>query len=123
MSKKKTLAPLTTEELDHLAGRFKLLGEPMRLKILQSVCHDPLTVNEIVKATGSTQANVSKHLTLLAAGGILKRKKDGQCVFYGVKDLLVLQLCELVRNQLNERPETGNETERVGSGMNGRRRS
>ena len=123
MSKKKTLAPLTTEELDHLAGRFKLLGEPMRLKILQSVCHDPLTVNEIVKATGSTQANVSKHLTLLAAGGILKRKKDGQCVFYGVKDLLVLQLCELVRNQLNERPETGNETERVGSGMNGRRRN
>jgi len=102
MSNKKTLKPLTVEELGRLAGRFKLLGEPMRLKILQSVCHDPLTVNEIVKATGSTQANVSKHLALLAADGILERKKDGQCVYYGVKDKLVLQLCELVRNQLND---------------------
>jgi DNA-binding transcriptional ArsR family regulator len=67
------------------------------------VCHDPRTVNDIVKATGSTQANVSKHLALLAAGGILERKKDGQCVYYGVKDRLVLRLCELVRNQLKER--------------------
>ena len=102
MAKKKTLVPLTAEELGHLAGRFKLLGEPMRLKILQSVCHAPLMVNDIVKATGSTQANVSKHLALLAAGGILERTKDGQCVYYGVKDKLVLQLCELVRSQLHD---------------------
>jgi DNA-binding transcriptional ArsR family regulator len=101
MSNKKTPLPLTAQELDHLAGRFKLLGEPMRLRILQSVCHDPRTVNEIVKATGSTQANVSKHLALLAAGGILERKKDGQCVYYGMKDRLVMQLCELVRTQMN----------------------
>jgi len=100
MSKQKLPPPLTAEELGHLAGRFKLLGEPMRLKILQSVCHDPLTVTEIVEATGSTQANVSKHLALLAAGGILERKKEGQCVYYGVKDRLVLQLCELVRAQI-----------------------
>jgi len=100
MSNKKTQKPLTAEELGCLADRFKLLGEPMRLKILQSVCHDPLTVNEIVKATGSTQANVSKHLALLAAGGILARKKDGQCVFYGMKDKWVMQLCEMVRAQM-----------------------
>jgi ArsR family transcriptional regulator len=101
MSNKKTPKPLTVEELGHLAGRFKLLGEPMRLKILQSVCHEPLTVNEIVTATGSTQANVSKHLALLAAGGILERRKDGQCVYYGMKDKLVMQLCELVRAQMS----------------------
>jgi DNA-binding transcriptional ArsR family regulator len=100
MSKRKSLKPLTEKELDHLARRFKLLGEPMRLKILQSVCHEPLTVNEIVQAAGSTQANVSKHLALLAAAGILEREKDGQCVYYGMKDKLVLQLCELVRSQI-----------------------
>ncbi len=86
--------------MGHLAGRFKLLGEPMRLKILQSVCGKPRTVNDIVEATGSTQANVSKHLALLATAGILKREKDGQCVYYGMKDKLVVQLCELVRAQL-----------------------
>ena len=87
------------EELDRMAARFKLLGEPMRLKILQAVCQRPRTVNGIVAATGSTQANVSKHLALLAAGGILTRKKEGQCVYYGMKDRLVVKLCELVHSQ------------------------
>lgn len=94
------MKPLENGELDRLAGRFKLLGEPMRLKILQSVCRQSLSVNEIVKATGSTQANASKHLALLAAGGVLERKKDGQRVYYGMKDKLVMQLCQLVRSQL-----------------------
>ena len=101
MSKKKNPPPLTDAELGHLAGRFKLLGEPMRLKILQSVCHEPRTVNDIVAATGSTQANVSKHLALLAAAGILEREKAGQCVYYGMKDKLMMRLCEMVRNQMN----------------------
>ena len=102
MSKKRLSHPLSEDELSHLAGRFKLLGEPMRLKILQSVCHAPRTVNEIVDATGSTQANVSKHLALLAAASILKRERDGQCVYYGIKDQLVVQLCELVRSQMED---------------------
>jgi len=72
----------------------------MRLRILQAVCHEALSVNEIVEATGSTQANVSKHLTLLASAGILSRKKEGQCVYYGIKDQMVMQLCSMVRSQL-----------------------
>ena len=99
MSKKKIPPELTEAELGELAGRFKLLGEPMRLKILQAVCHAAKPVGEIVLATGSTQANVSKHLALLTAGGILERKKDGQCVYYVMKDQLVMQLCELARSQ------------------------
>ena len=86
-------------ELDRMAARFRLLGEPMRLKILQTVCREPRSVNDIVAATGSTQANVSKHLALLAAGGVLTRKKEGQCVYYGMKNRLVMKLCELVHSQ------------------------
>jgi ArsR family transcriptional regulator len=77
-----------------------MLGEPMRLKILQALCNGPRRVNDVVAATGATQANVSKHLSLLAAAGILTREKDGQCVYYGMKDRLVVKLCELVRAQL-----------------------
>ena len=87
------------EELDRMAARFKLLGEPMRLKILRALCKQSRTVNDIVSATGSTQANVSKHLALLAAGGVLTRAKEGQCVYYGMKDRLVMKLCELVHSQ------------------------
>jgi DNA-binding transcriptional ArsR family regulator len=46
---------------------------------------------------------VSKHLALLAAAGILKREKDGQRVYYGMKDRLVVRLCELVRAQIVEK--------------------
>ena len=95
-------AGLTADELERIAGRFKVLGEPMRLKILQAVCKSPRTVTDIVAATGSTQANVSKHLALLAAAGILQRQKDGQCVYYGVKDRLAVKMCELVRAQIAE---------------------
>jgi len=103
MSTKKKKAPdLSEGELQHLASKFKLLGEPMRLKILHSVCHSPLTVNEIVEATASTQANVSKHLALLATAEIVSRRKVGQFVYYGIKDKLVIKLCDLVRLQGNE---------------------
>jgi DNA-binding transcriptional ArsR family regulator len=72
----------------------------MRLRILQAVCHDAKSVNEIVEVTSSTQANVSKHLTLLATAGILSRKKERQCVYYGIKDAMVMQLCSMVRSQI-----------------------
>ena len=100
MSKKNSVHSMTEDELGQIASRFKVLGEPMRLKILQAVCKEPRTVGDIVTATGATQANVSKHLGLLATAGILSRKKDGQCVYYGMKDQLAVKMCELVRAQL-----------------------
>ena len=102
MSKEKHTRLLTVEELDRIAGRFKMLGEPMRLRILQAVCKEPRNVTDIVAAVGSTQANVSKHLALLTAGGVLARRKNGQCVYYAVKDKLAVKLCELVHTQLAE---------------------
>jgi ArsR family transcriptional regulator len=100
MPRLKSQRKLTDDELELIARHFRLLGEPMRLKILQVVCKEPHTVGDIVAATGATQANVSKHLALLAAAGILKREKDGQCVYYGAEGQLVVQLCELVHAQL-----------------------
>ena len=100
MSKEKGKRQLTDGELEQIALHFRLLGEPMRLKILQSLCKGPRTVGDIVEATEATQANVSKHLSLLAAAGILTRQKDRQCVYYGLKDELTLKMCELVHNHL-----------------------
>ena len=101
MSKRKTTPILSAAQLEMVALRFRLLGEPMRLRILQAVCHAPRPVSEIVTAVGATQANVSKHLSLLAAAGILERRKQGQLVFYGMKDQLALKLCGMVRAHLD----------------------
>lgn len=100
MTKAKANRFLSETELELVATRFRALGEPMRLRILQAVCHQPRTVNEIVEAVGSGQANVSKHLALLATTGILTRQKDGQRVIYRMKDSLVLKLCQAVRQHL-----------------------
>ena len=100
MSTGKTDYLLSEEQLEQVALRFRLLGEPMRLRILQAVCHKPRTVNEVVKAVGATQANVSKHLALLAGADILARRKEGQSVYYGMKDQLAMKLCALVHQHL-----------------------
>ena len=99
MASRKSPVLLSPAQMEEVAALFKVLGEPMRLRILQAVCKEPRSVNEIVEATGATQANVSKHLALLAAAGILRREKDGQRVFYGVPEPLVVRLCELVREK------------------------
>ena len=103
MSTGKTNHLLSEDQLEQVALRFRLLGEPMRLRILQAVCRKPRTVNEIVAAVGATQANVSKHLALLAGAGILARQKEGQRVYYGMKDQLALKLCALVHKHLAPR--------------------
>ena len=91
---------MTMDELQRIALQFRLLGEPMRLKILEVVCDGPRAVNEIVSAVAATQANVSKHLSLMAAAGLLTREKRGQCVYYGMKDPLILRVCALMHAQL-----------------------
>jgi ArsR family transcriptional regulator len=100
MSSTRTTRNLTDAELEKVAGQFRLLGEPMRLKILQALCLNPLTVGEIVAATGATQSNISKHLALLTLAGVITRQKGGQFVYYGMSNPLTMKLCELVHKEL-----------------------
>jgi ArsR family transcriptional regulator len=102
MSIAKKNRELTEGELDRVAQQFRVLGEPMRLKILQLICAKPLTVGEVVAATGATQSNISKHLSLLASAGIIARQKEAQFVYYRLCDPLTMKLCQLVHNQLFE---------------------
>jgi len=90
---------LSPEHLEQVAELFRALGEPMRLRILQTICKQERSVNDIVDMTGANQANVSKHLALLTTAGILGRRKDGQRVFYGVKEPFAIKLCDLVRSE------------------------
>jgi len=99
MSNERAERELTDAEIERVALYFRLLSEPMRLKILQAVCKKERPVNEIVAAVGATQANISKHLSLLAMADVLTRRKSGQRVYYGIKSPLLLQLCALVHSE------------------------
>lgn len=87
---------MTEEALQLVARRFAVLGEPMRLRILQTLMGGERAVSELVEATGGTQTNVSRHLQTLASAGLVSRRKDGLQVFYAVADPTVFKLCELV---------------------------
>lgn len=95
------------ELLDLVAERFKALSDRGRLSLLQELRSGPLTVNELVEATGLGQANVSRHLALLHSSGLVSRERDGVYVRYQLADRDVLKLCELVcgrlESELNER--------------------
>lgn len=94
---------LSDAALRMIADRFKVLAEPMRLKILHSLWDGELTVTEIMAATSGLQANVSKHLGLLQHAGLVRRRKDGLNVYYQIADETVFELCEVVCNSLHDR--------------------
>lgn len=91
---------LTPQLLLLIAERFKALGEPARLEILNTLRDGELTVSELVEETGLGQANVSKHLQLLHGVGFVTRRKEGLYVYYGLADRDVFRLCDLMCGRL-----------------------
>ena len=88
---------LTAATIDLVAERFRTLGEPTRLILLDQLRRgQERSVNQLVDATGAGQANVSKHLQILLAAGFVSRRKDGTTVYYQLADPSVFQLCDLV---------------------------
>jgi DNA-binding transcriptional ArsR family regulator len=90
------LSPIPDELVELIARRFRLLSEPMRIRLFDRLRDGEATVHQLADELGSSQQNVSKHLTLLADAGVLARRKKGTCVYYRLADEDVLALCEQV---------------------------
>ena len=88
--------PLTPDILDLIAHRFKALGDPSRLQILNTLRDGELNVTDIVERTGLSQANTSKQLKQLHALGFVSRRKDGLFVLYRLADKGVFKLCDVM---------------------------
>jgi DNA-binding transcriptional ArsR family regulator len=89
-------SPLPDPLVELIAQRFRVLGEPMRIKLLDRLRDGPATVGELREALGASQQNVSKHLGVLHQAGIVSRTKVGTAVRYEIADESVFALCELV---------------------------
>lgn len=94
--------PLSDKALEHVARRFAVLAEPMRLRLIQALFEGELNVTGLVERTGGTQANVSRHLQTLTQAHILSRRKEGLQVFYAIADPSIGKLCELVCGSLEK---------------------
>src|SRR6516162_4907726 len=107
MSSTKIRKNIVTKEmppaaLELVAARFRMLAEPMRLRLLNELREREMTVTALVEATGAGQANVSKHLSLLADAGMVGRRKEGLNVFYFIVDESLFELCDLVCGRLQK---------------------
>lgn len=75
---------LDVEALELAAKRFRLLGDPVRLKILQFLQKNEWSVNAISEALDQTQPNISKNLLLLSEGDLVSRRQEENSVYYKV---------------------------------------
>jgi DNA-binding transcriptional ArsR family regulator len=88
--------PLPDDLVELIARRFRVIGEPMRIRLLDRLREGEATVGELAEALAASQQNVSKHLGVLADVGIVGRRKQGNHVYYRVVDEGVFALCEEV---------------------------
>jgi len=95
--------PLPDPLIEMIAQRFRVIGEPMRIRLLDALRDGEMTVGDLVETTGATQQNVSKHLGVLHQAGIVSRRKDGNFVRYEIGDETMFAMCEVVWNGLRER--------------------
>ncbi|MBP6821203.1 MAG: winged helix-turn-helix transcriptional regulator [Acidobacteria bacterium] len=102
MNKKKRQS-MSLEALQLVAARFKVLSDPMRLRILQFLENGESSVSALTTAVESTQPNVSKHLKTMQDAGLLARRQEGNTVFYSIADPTVFDLCDVVCSSLAER--------------------
>lgn len=87
---------MSPQALALVANFFKVLSEVSRLNIVCCLRGGPKNVSEIIEQTNLGQANVSKHLKILAQAGIVTRNQKGINVYYQISNPFIFQLCDLV---------------------------
>jgi len=92
--------------LEHVAERFRVLGDATRLGIIRILLDEgEMNVGELVDQLGTSQANVSKHLRILSDARIVARRAEGTAAYYSVTDPSLMPLCAIVCDRLRDQTE------------------
>ncbi len=94
----------TPRLLEEMATYFKMLSEPVRLRLLSSLCTEgEATVGELVERLGLQQSVVSRHMKLLLESGFVQRKQEGSRLCYDLADKSLCTLCGLAMEKIAAR--------------------
>jgi len=94
------MAEMTPDMLELVAQRFRLLSDPMRLRILHELQQGELSVSELVERTQASQPNVSKHLASLKSLDMVKRRQEGNMAYFSIAAPYIFGLCDTVCNSM-----------------------
>lgn len=99
---------LSTEtDIEHTSNCLKAMAHPLRLKILCLLSQfEHISVLDLVEAVGTSQSNISQHLSILKEKGLLECEKDANKVYYKLADTDLSELLSSLRKAFcNKSPE------------------
>ncbi len=99
--------PLSEDAIALVAARFRALGDPSRIRLLNLLMRGEMSVQDLVEASGMSQTNVSRHLGLLRREGVVARRRDGKLAVYRIVDPNIETLCSLVCGGIESHLEGG----------------
>ncbi|MFP5361873.1 MAG: ArsR/SmtB family transcription factor [Thermoleophilia bacterium] len=89
--------------IEHISDRFRMLGEPTRLRIVNALhADDELSVGELVAQVGTSYGSVSKQLAILRSHGAVARRRVGARIYYRIVDPSFSDLCDAVCKGIRE---------------------
>jgi DNA-binding transcriptional ArsR family regulator len=113
--------PLTDGAANVIAERLRVLGQPLRVKLVDRLAVETTTVQELVDALGTTQQNISKHMGVLRRAGIVVGHKAGTRVRYRLASPDIVPILERAEASLADEPDyrrTDSSTPRGRAGIN-----
>src|SRR3972149_11202520 len=98
------MKPILTDKavFEMQAETCKILTNPKRIEILNTLKTEEKTVTELVAALGASKANVSQHLAVMRHKGILISRREGVNIYYRVANPKVIDACTLMKEVLFE---------------------
>lgn len=87
-----------SENIEEAAMAMQAMSHPLRIKMLCLLSSGELPVSEIVEAVGTTQGNVSQHLAILKATGMVASRSEGKKIYYRIEDKRVVKIVAMTRD-------------------------
>lgn len=100
-------SPFPKKVYEKNAEVYKIMAHPKRLEILNLLKLQSFSVSELVEIMKVPKANISQHLALLRAIGLVKTQRNGLQVIYSIVDPRIVEPCRILKDLLGSVHATG----------------
>jgi ArsR family transcriptional regulator len=83
----------------------KIFANAKRLEIISMLKEHEMSAGELIEKTGLSKANLSQHMAVLKARGVIRTRREGVNVYYCISNPKIIQACNLMREVLLEQLE------------------